>query len=376
MAVPSGTGPARPRSADPVAAVRRVLADESLLRVVVQPLVDLGAGSVAGWEVLSRPDPVLGTDPRSLFDAAEACGLGAELHVVALRLALALRSSAPRDTFLTVNVDPHALVHPLVRRELEAQGDLRGVFVEVTEQDWPEDERGVLDALDAVREQGAMVAMDDVGAGYSGLAQLLRVRPHMVKLDRALVSGLGVDPATRAMLRALGDLAASMDAWVLVEGVEHEDQLAAAAREGVPLAQGYFLGRPAEPWPHVELAPVRRLTGVLALDDAVVSVMRAPETFSVVRDDAGRPVRVAGTLPDGTDWYHPAMTMAPSTPVREALSRALTRVPADRFSPVLLTSRAGTLLGGVLVEDLVAAAVRLDEGARPRVPAQVTGRSL
>lgn len=360
------------RSADPRDAVRRVLADESLLRLVVQPLVDLGGATVAGWELLSRPDPALATDPRTLFDAAELCGLGADLHVLVVRLALALRAGAPSGTFLTLNLDPRSLVEPAVRRALDAAGDLRGVFVELTEKDWPDDEALVLTALAAVREQGAMVAMDDVGAGYSGLSQLLQVRPELVKLDRALVAGLGTDPAADAMLRAVGDLAARLDAWVLVEGVESQVQLAAAVRAGVPLAQGYLLGRPAAPWPDVELAPVRHLTRVLAVDDAVVSLLRAPEAFHVVRDDAGRPVRVASTLPDGTSWYHPAMTTSPATPVHEALDRALTRVQADRFSPVLVTSREGILLGGVMVEDLVAAVTRLDVAAAvPRQAAPV-----
>lgn len=355
---------------DPRDAPRRVLEDESLLRVVVQPVLDLVGGTVAGWEVLSRPVPELGTDPRALFDDAERAGLAADLHAVALRAALALRATAPPDTFLTINIDPRSIVEAAVRRTMQEAGDLHGVFVELTEQDWPDDDTAVLHEVRSLREQGALIAMDDVGAGYSGLARMLQVRPQLIKLDRDLIADLGQDPAARALVRAVGELAASLDAWLLVEGVEREDQLAAAVHEGVPLGQGYLLGRPEAPWPVVDSGPLRRLVSVLSLDDAVVSLLRPPESFPVVRDDTGRPVRVGHRQPDGSLWHHPVLTMAPSTPVTEALERALTRCPADRFSPVLVTSREGTLLGVVLVEDLVAAVTRPRTDRVDAVPRQ------
>lgn len=355
---------------DPRDAPRAVLQDESLLDVAVQPILDLADATVAGWECLSRPAARLGTDPRRLFDDAAAAGLSGELHATSLRRALALRASVPPQTFLTVNVDPVALCEPAVVRVLEDAGDLRGVFVELTEQDWPDDDAAVVARVRALQEQGALVAMDDVGAGYAGLSRVLQVRPQLIKLDRALVAGLGEDPASRALVRSVGELAARLDAWILVEGVERETQLRAAADEGVPLGQGYLLGRPAPPWPAVDVEPLRRVARARQAGDTVSSLLRAPDGFRVVLDDAGRPVRVGATQPDGSWWFHPVLSTAPSTGVREALERALTRPAADRFAPVLVTDREGTLLGGVLVEDLVAHLTReVGRAAAPGPPA-------
>lgn len=355
---------------DPQDAPRAVLEDQTLLDVAVQPILDLADASVAGWECLSRPAAVLGTDPRRLFDDAARAGLSGELHATALRRALALRPSAPPQTFLTVNVDPVALCEPAVVRVLEDAGDLRGVFVELTEQDWPQDDAAVVAQVRALQEQGALIAMDDVGAGYAGLSRVLQVRPQLIKLDRELVTGLGEDPAARALVRSVGELAARLDAWILVEGVERETQLRAAADEGVPLGQGYLLGRPAAPWPAVDVEPLRRVAGARRDGDSVASLMRPPDSFRVVRDDSGRPVRVGALLPDGSWWFHPVMSTSPATSAQEALERALTRAAADRFAPVLVTSREGTLLGGVQVEDLVAhltrGVVRADAPAVPR----------
>lgn len=359
---------------DPRDAPRAVVDDESLLDVAVQPILDLADATVAGWECLSRPAASLGTDPRRLFDDAVAAGLSGELHATALRRALALRPSAPAQTFLTVNVDPVALCEPSVVRVLEDAGDLRGVFVELTEQDWPDDDHAVVAQVRALQEQGALVAMDDVGAGYAGLSRVLQVRPQLIKLDRALVAGLGEDPASRALVRSVGELAARLDAWILVEGVEREAQLRAAADEGVPLGQGYLLGRPAAPWPAVDVEPLRRVVHAQQAGETVSTLLRAPESFRVVLDDAGRPVRVGSLLPDGTWWFHPVMSTAPATGVREALERALTRPAADRFAPVLVTDREGALLGGVLVEDLVAHLTRAAGRASlpaPRAPGEV-----
>ena len=99
-----------------------------------------------------------------------------------------------------------------------------------------------------LRNAGAMIALDDAGSGYSGLQQLLALRPEIVKLDRGLVTGVDTDEAKLALVRMLGEVAGQLDAWVLAEGVETEGEFAAFARLGVPLAQGWLFGRPAAPW--------------------------------------------------------------------------------------------------------------------------------
>src|SRR6185312_5306930 len=117
-------------------------------------------------------------------------------------------------------------------------------------------------ALSKLRERGAHTAVDDAGAGYSGLTQILAVRPQFLKLDRALVAGVHVDEAKRAMIQMLGELAGRLDAWLVAEGIETESELRTLAQIGVPLGQGYFLARPEAPWCRLG-APVEKAFSAL-----------------------------------------------------------------------------------------------------------------
>ncbi len=358
-AAPVRRARSRPSRGRGPAAVRAVLGDPALLDLAVQPLVDVARGAVAGYEVLARPDERLGVGPADLFGAARhdlACL--AELHVVALRAARDLRDSLPADTFLTVNVDPRALGLPLVLEELLGWGPLGGVVVELLEGEWPEDPRPLRAGLDAVTCAGALVALDDVGSAWAGLAHVLEVRPALVKVDRGLADGLGRDPAAEAAVRAVGELAATLDAWVCLEGVERPEQLAAAARLRVPLAQGYLLGRPGRAWPQPDLGPLlgagrqRTSSGLGAL-----AVAETPGELE--RDAHGRPVAVVQPMPDGTPWRHPAMTLSAATRPQDALHRAMARLPRHRFAPLVVTGPDGRPVGLVPVDVLAAAVAGL-----------------
>jgi len=80
-----------------------------------------------------------------------------------------------------------------------------GVFIELTEAKWPQDPDSVLAGMEVARQAGARIASDDVGAGYDGLLQLVRLRPDLIKVDRALVSRLATDPAAELVLRLWGN---------------------------------------------------------------------------------------------------------------------------------------------------------------------------
>ncbi|MEJ5913602.1 EAL domain-containing protein [Pseudokineococcus sp. 1T1Z-3] len=342
------------RGVPAAAAVTSVLADPDLLGCAVQPLVDLEKAVVAGYEVLARPHERLATGPHELFAAAtDPDALGA-LHVLALRGARRLRPDLPPDTFLSVNVDPRALADPEVLEELESWGDLGGVVVEVLEGAWPEDSRAVFEGLAAVRDAGGTVALDDVGAGWSGLSRMLEVRPSVVKVDRGLVARLGTDPAAEATVRAVGELAGTLDAWVCLEGVETSEQLRAARRLCVPLVQGFLLGRPAPAWPTPDLGVVRELASPLRRRGLGPLVVDA-EPGGLELDGHDRPVAVRALQPDSTPWWHPVTTLSPDTDPRRALARAMARPAADRFAPLVVTAAHGRALGVVHVEVLATA---------------------
>ena len=122
------------------------------------------------------------------------------------------------------------------------------MVVELTEHRPVADHPTLVAAVAELRLRDAKLAVDDAGAGYAGLQHLMLLRPDLVKLDRALVAGCDRDPAKAALIEMLGRFTGQLDAWVLAEGVERMAELESLIRLPVPLAQGYLLGRPAEPW--------------------------------------------------------------------------------------------------------------------------------
>jgi EAL domain-containing protein (putative c-di-GMP-specific phosphodiesterase class I) len=125
---------------------------------------------------------------------------------------------------------------------------LEDVVIEITEHELaPQD--GALEAgLAELRSRGARIAIDDAGAGYAGLQQVMRVQPDIIKLDRSLVSAVDQDSARAALIEFFVVFAKRIGADVCCEGIETAGELAALSMLGVKLGQGYLLGRPSTPW--------------------------------------------------------------------------------------------------------------------------------
>src|SRR3954466_5833856 len=268
---------------------RPLLADPEDLTLVFQPIVDLAAATVAGYEALARFPGVAG--PDAWFAAAAEAGAAAELEGLGIHRALAAVPSLPPNTFLTVNVSPHLLGSAPVRDALGTRPDLHRVVVELTEHTPVDDLELLRRQCDELRRRGALIALDDAGSGYSGLQQLAALRPQVVKLDRALVSDADTDPVRVALAEMLGEFAGRIDAWMLAEGLETPAELAAFMRLGVPLGQGWLLGRPGPDFrplsPEVTRL-VRAQSARARLTDRVASLLRpVPQVESADPGPAG-----------------------------------------------------------------------------------------
>jgi len=250
----SGPGAVEERQA----AVRVVLDDPGALRCVFQPVVELERGTIVGYEALSRfsPDDEMG--PAGWFDLARSCALGPELQALAVARALAV-PDRPEGTWLSVNLDPSVLGSEAVQDVLP--DDLRGVVIEITEQELPSDDGLLQGQLTTLRERGALIALDDAGAGYAGLSHVVRVRPDIVKLDRTLVADVHRDQVRFALIEAFVSFARRTGAQVCAEGIETYEQLEALAEAEVMLGQGYRLARPGAPWVGVPAEIADRVRG-------------------------------------------------------------------------------------------------------------------
>lgn len=227
------------------AEVEALLARPAGVTSAYQPLVDLATGRVAGYEALARFDDQGRRSPDRWFAHARSCGYGPELEARALLAALS-GTGRPHGTFLCLNVSPEALTSPVVRAALPA--DLHDLVIEVTEHDLVSGGIAVEETLAELRLRGARIAVDDVGVGHAGLAQVMRLRPDLVKLDRSLVAGLDLDPGKVALVESFVRFARRVGAAVCAEGIEREEELTLLAELDVTYGQGFALGRPSSPW--------------------------------------------------------------------------------------------------------------------------------
>lgn len=211
--------------------------------IVYQAVVDLKDGSLAGVEALSRFDSAWGSNPETVFDAAERVGLGVELELAAVAAALKDFSQLDEDVFMAVNVSPACLLSPHLPGVLEV-ADPNRIVLELTERVQIEDYNNAIRALRPLTSRGIRLAVDDLGSGYSSFRHILNLAPHIVKTDLHLTRGIDKDPARQALAQALLAFARHCSASVIAEGVETPSELDQLRRLGIPLAQGYHLGRP------------------------------------------------------------------------------------------------------------------------------------
>ena len=232
----------------------REILNGARLAIVYQPVVCFCSGEVLGWEALTRgPRTSRFASPQFLFGFAEELGLLYALEKVCRRLALEGLGAVEPHQKVFLNIHPSTVRDPnFVRGETMAvvrQVGLRpdNVVFEVTERHCIVDFVGFNRALEHYRSQGYLVAVDDVGSGFSSLQSIAEIRPDFIKIDMSLVRGINANPVKRALVETFTSLAEKIGSFVIVEGIETEEELAAVVGTGARYGQGYFLARPAFP---------------------------------------------------------------------------------------------------------------------------------
>jgi EAL domain-containing protein (putative c-di-GMP-specific phosphodiesterase class I) len=230
--------------------------DPGQLGLAFQPVYDIRASRVAGAEALLRwthPDrgPV---SPLLAVRSAERSGLVQELGTLVLDRALdqLVAWGRPRDFTLHVNVSP---LQPRVggfadsvAESLDRHGVHPGqLLLEMTESALMTGDAEVLLTLVDLRDHGVRLGIDDFGTGYSSIGHLLRLPVDTIKVDRSLVSDIGISPPAFELLKAVLGLLATTEVSVVAEGVETALQSAHLRTLGCRWAQGYHLGRPVAP---------------------------------------------------------------------------------------------------------------------------------
>lgn len=232
-------------TAEQVRAVRRSVEQERL-GIVFQPVMDLKTQKVFAYEALARPTDALFADPIELFEAAVEAGCVAELG--RLHRTQAIRECKEWPLFL--NLFPDEFDHPLlVRPDDPLFRHNRPVCLEITESVPLKYFEQCHSVLSEVRKKGIMLAIDDLGAGYSNLKYISDLSPDLVKLDRELVANLRGGTRQFRLLQSIVHLCHQMEAKVVAEGVETMVELALVRAAGADYCQGYLMARPGLPPP-------------------------------------------------------------------------------------------------------------------------------
>jgi EAL domain-containing protein (putative c-di-GMP-specific phosphodiesterase class I) len=224
------------------------------LEMVYQPIVRLSDGRVEGLEALARfRTAPRHRPPEAWFAEAASVGLLVELELAAVERALTELDRIPGGTYLSVNLSPEAMHSDDLGPLLEGRSDR--LVLEMTEGSRLEDPELVTERLRPFRDEGARLAIDDVGAGYAGLARLVLLDPDLIKLDRNVVTGVAEDPRRRALVAQLQAFSDDVGIGVIAEGIETPADLDVLRSLSVPFGQGFHLGRPG-PLPAVVGDPI------------------------------------------------------------------------------------------------------------------------
>lgn len=214
-------------------------------KIVFQPIMDITQSTPVGFEALCRFESAPYRAPNLWFDDADTVGLQADLELCVIEVALAHLVHLPEDVYLSVNASPATVATGRLAALFKPYAPQR-IVLEVTEHAEITNIEMLLDQLMILRATGIRLAVDDAGAGYSGLQQILRLQPDIIKLDISLTTGLDTDVVRRSLASALVGFANQTDAKIVAEGIETEGELQALSELGVPLGQGFLLGKPAD----------------------------------------------------------------------------------------------------------------------------------
>jgi EAL domain-containing protein (putative c-di-GMP-specific phosphodiesterase class I)/AmiR/NasT family two-component response regulator len=223
--------------------IREVLADRGSWNMVYQPIVDLEANVVVGFEALARFPSAPERPVETWFTEAAAVGLRLELELAAVEAALAELPDAPAGPYLSVNAMPETLASPGLA-ELLAAAPADRLVVEITEHAPVHDYEALNRAMQRMRGRGVRLAVDDAGAGFASLRHILQLAPDIIKIDNALTRNVYKDPARRALAAGLISFATELGATVVAEGIQTRQELETLQELGVRYGQGFYIGRP------------------------------------------------------------------------------------------------------------------------------------
>lgn len=218
------------------------------ISMAFQPIVNTTTRQVFAQEALVRgPDRA----PASTILARVHDGNRYQFDQACRIKAVQLAAKLGVQSALSINFMPNAVYQPerCIRTTLEAavacNFPVERIVFEITEGEKVEDTGHLRSIVQHYRSRGFRTAIDDFGAGYSGLNLLAELQPDFIKLDMALIRHIERDRARQAIVKGIIQVSRELGIAPIAEGIETAAEARALQDFGIELFQGYFFARPA-----------------------------------------------------------------------------------------------------------------------------------
>jgi EAL domain-containing protein (putative c-di-GMP-specific phosphodiesterase class I)/GGDEF domain-containing protein len=221
------------------------------IKTVFQPIISLRDGSLYGYEALSRgPQNSEMHTPNMLFECAALYGKSWELDSLCRAKAIERACELNVQDRLFINVSPNIMHDTKFKQGFTKEYLNRYAFnpeniiFEITEKEAVNNIADFMNTIQNYKKQNYKIAIDDAGAGYSGLNMISDIHPHFIKLDMNLIRDVDKDITKQLLIKSLSDFASLTNTFLIAEGIETENELLELINIGIHYGQGFFIQRP------------------------------------------------------------------------------------------------------------------------------------
>jgi len=214
-----------------------------------QPIVTADTATIFGYEALVRCQADELRSPLVLFDIAERSGRTRPLNRTLRDITIQSLPDLPEPEFMFINLHVDDFTDPtLLDPPALMLGHSARIILEVTESAAIQDYNSFKENLNIMRSHGFLIAIDDLGSGYSALNTLAEIEPDFIKFDMALIRGIDTNPVRQNLVRNMRAFADDLGIKVVAEGVETRGEYETVRDLGCHLIQGYYFSKPALPF--------------------------------------------------------------------------------------------------------------------------------
>ncbi|MDD2896671.1 MAG: EAL domain-containing protein [Aliarcobacter sp.] len=218
-----------------------------------QPIVDMKTNEIFAYEALTRgvlPNGEL-MYPDDLFSKSARNDMDFTLDRMCREIALKTTAVKKIDAKVFINFIPTSIYDPAfclastVKWAKQLDFDPKNIVFEVVETQKVKDKEHLKTILNYYMEKGFLIALDDVGEGYSSLNMIIDIKPDIIKVDRNIIENIETDKMKQSIYKALRTICVDNNIKILAEGVETPYELEKIKEIGVDYAQGYYFAKPS-----------------------------------------------------------------------------------------------------------------------------------